>query len=372
VGSTTTGTANNGSTGTFGSTNANSSRAATPDFSRPLFLMGNVLFDDGTSPNNQIRIERVCSGGGVRVESHTDSQGHFSFQVGSEQGSNISEAQYANTGFGDKTNDLPPGLGSGRDQSLLGCELRAAYPGYLSERVDLSEHSTISDAQVGTIILHRVNGVTGTTVSITSTEAPKSARKNFEKGVQLAHVGKFAEAESRLASATSEYPKYAEAWVALGDVQVQLNKPEVSRKSFLAAIAADPRFVNTYDHLARISASRQNWQEAADYSRQATDLNPFEFPSSFWYNALANYNLQRNADAEKSALALARLDSRHHYPDVETMLAEFAASRGDLASAASHLKAFLAEAPNAKNADLVKSQLARVETVLSERASAAH
>ncbi len=54
------------------------------------------------------------------------------------------------------------------------------------------------------------------------------------------------------------------------------------------------------------------------------------------------------------------------------MLAEFAAKRGDLESAAAHLKAFLAEAPNAKNADLMKRQLSQIESALTARASSAH
>jgi hypothetical protein len=48
---------------------------------RPMFLSGKVQMDDGTQPNPNIRIERVC-GGTPHLETHTDAKGRFSFQVG--------------------------------------------------------------------------------------------------------------------------------------------------------------------------------------------------------------------------------------------------------------------------------------------------
>ena len=67
------------STTGIGNTPTNSSSTLT----RPVFLSGKVMFDDGTAPNGDIRIERVC-GGSTRLEAHTDSKGRFSFQVGQE------------------------------------------------------------------------------------------------------------------------------------------------------------------------------------------------------------------------------------------------------------------------------------------------
>lgn len=343
--------------------------------SRPIFLSGNVMFDDGSAPNNEIRIERVCNGS-PHVETHTDSKGRFSFQLGGDPGSSIAEADSSNNNFGVQSAGNPlsslggsSGTGSGfNNQNLMGCELRAAYPGYVSEVVELSMRHSLDDPKVGTILLHRLGNVKGTTISLTTAEAPKSAVKSYEKGNQLAMKGKFEEAEEHFQSATTTYPKFAAAWFALGQVQQQLKRPEDAKKSYLAATAADSHYVSPWDRLAYISAQEGKWDEAAKYSKEATDLNPVEFPTSFWYNALANYNLRKVADAEKSVRALLKLDSRHRFPQAETMMAEFAANRGDLDDAAAHLRAFLAEAPNAQNADLVKSELLRVEQARATQA----
>jgi tetratricopeptide (TPR) repeat protein len=152
-------------------------------------------------------------------------------------------------------------------------------------------------------------------------------------------------------------------------VQERLNKSANAAEDYTAAISADAKFVSPYDRLARLSASATKWEEAEKYSKEAIDLNPVEFPSSFWYNALANYNLKRDAEAEKSARSLVKLDRAHAYPDAERMLADLASTRGDLAEAADHLKAYLDEAPAGKSAEQARKQLARIEQAQAAQAS---
>lgn len=308
-----------------------STSTSTMDQARPIFLSGNVLFDDGRAPSSDVRIERVCNGN-THVESHTDSKGHFSFQIGAEQGMNIADASTSNNDFGrgnsnsnSGTFQNPLARGSFGSSPLAGCDLRASYPGYISDSIDLTMRRSLDDPKVGTIVLHHLGNVQGTTISATTAAAPKSAMKSFEKGNQLVQKGKFEEAEERFSNATAEYPKFAAAWFALGDAQHKLKKLDDARKSFESAIAADNHYVSPYDQLALVSAEQGNWEDTAKYSKQAIALNPVEFPTSFWYNALANYNLKNFADAEKSAKALVKLDTRHRFPQAETMLTELAA-----------------------------------------------
>jgi tetratricopeptide (TPR) repeat protein len=177
----------------------------------------------------------------------------------------------------------------------------------------------------------------------------------------LAEKGKFEEAEKHFQQATTVYPKFAAAWFALGQVQQRENKPAEARKSYQAAIEADKKFVSPYDQLALLAAQGGSWEDAAKYSQQAITLNPVEFPSAFWYNAVANYNLKNNSEAEKSAKALQKVDTRHKYPQVESMLAQFAVNRGEYAEAATHLRSYLALVPNAKDADALKAELQKID-----------
>lgn len=342
------------------------SPTGTSDMSRPIFLSGKVMFDDGSSPNTDIRIERVC-GGAVHLEAHTDSKGSFSFQLG--QNTTVdTDAEDALTGtsLGNRSGQFttqPMTMSStgNRANTLWDCELRASYPGYRSEVVELATRKSLDNPEVGTIILHRLANVTGSTISLTSALAPKGAQKDYQKGMQFAAKGNFEDAEKHLLKATGVYPKYAVAWFALGAVEQRMGRPDDARKSYSAAISADSRYVSPYGQLALLAAHEGKWQETADYSQRMIELNPVEFPQAFWYNALANYNLKKTDEAGKSAEQLVKLDTEHKYPDAENLLGDLLLQKGKYAEAATHLRVYLALRPNAKNADAIKQVLAKID-----------
>jgi len=338
-------------------------------FNRPIFLSGKVMFDDGSQPNSDIRIERVC-GGSTRLESHTDTKGRFSFQVGQES---MAFADASDTTTPDPLSTAPsqntsqPGFGRQSSNGntlqnpLWNCELRAAYPGFRSDVIDLSNRRTLDDPNVGTIVLHRLLSVKGSTISVTSELAPKSAQKAYQKGIQANEKGKVDEAAKDFEQATTVYPKFAVAWFALGQLQQQQGKTDLARKSYIAAGTADDKYVSPYDRLAQICLHAGEWNDAAGYSKRVIDLNPVEFPSSFWYNAIANFELHKPAEAQKSVTELLKLDTQHHYPDAEEMMAQLLLDQGKNQEAAGHLRAYLALVPNAKNADALKATLLKID-----------
>lgn len=340
-----------------------------PTINRPIFLSGKVMFDDGSQTNSDIRIERVC-GGSTRLEAHTDSKGHFSFQVGQEPMAladasdsnmpdpygNSSSQNTSQRGFGN-----PNSNASTAQNPLWNCELRAAYPGFRSDVIDLSSRRSLDDPNLGTLVLHRLGNVQGTTISVTSELAPKPAQKAYQKGLQADQKGKLDEAEKDFEQATTVYPKYAIAWYALGQLQQQQGKTDLARKSYIAAGAADDRYLSPYDRLAQICLHAGEWNDAVGYSKHVIDLNPVEFPSSFWYNAIANYQLHKPTEAEKSVAQLLKLDTQHHYAEAEEMMAELLLDQGKNQEAAAHLRAYLALVPNAKNADSLKATLLKID-----------
>lgn len=340
---------------------------------RTIFLSGKVMFDDGTPPNTNIRIERVCSGS-PRLEAYTDHKGNFSFQLGKNTEVDADAADNSMDGMfgqpGGQSSGMPGGGGSMMSSSsmaaLWNCELRAAYPGYSSDVIELATRRSLDDPNVGTIVLHRLAKVSGTTLSATTALAPKKAQKEYQKGLQLAQKGNFEEAEKQLAKATEEYPKYATAWFALGEVQQREGHAAEAQKSYAAAIAADNKYVSPYNQLALLSLQGGKWQDAADYSKQAISLNPVEFPAAFWFNAVANYKLKKMEQAEKSAKDLVAMDTAHRFPDAESLLGELLLDRGDYPDAATHLRAYLALRPNAQNADAIKQALSKIEQASAE------
>lgn len=347
------------------------------DMPRPVFLQGKVMMDDGTPPPDQVVIERVCNGN-PRPEAYTDSKGRFSFQLGQQMGvmADASVSSAADAGFG----GMPGGMGSqGRaggfgdprggvtEQQLMGCELRAALPGYRSDVVSLAGRKAFDNPDVGVIILHRLGNVEGTTISATSLNAPKDAKKAYEKGREALKKKKTADARKELEKAVGLYPKYAAAWFELGLAQEAENQVEQARTSYAKALEADAKFINPYLALALIQAKDKKWKEVVDTTDRAIKLNPFDFPQAYFYNSVANFNLGNTEAAEKSAREAQKLDTAHRYPKVEHLLGIILADRREYGAAAEQMRNYLKFAPGAQDAATVRTQLTELEKLAAQK-----
>src|SRR5947209_6477475 len=164
-------------------TDPNANRNQFPEMQRPIFLSGRVMLDSGGPPPDSVTIERVCNGN-PRAEAYTDSKGHFSFQLGQNLGmmQDASMSSSAGNGFpgmgGTSSNSRNQGFGQNggfSERDLMGCDIRASLAGYRSDVVSLSGRRMFDNPDVGTIILHRLGNVEGTTISAISLRAPKDS-----------------------------------------------------------------------------------------------------------------------------------------------------------------------------------------------------
>ena len=255
--------------------------------------------------------------------------------------------------------------------SLMGCELHAQLAGYRSSAVQLANRRSMDDPDVGIIILHRMGKDEGGTVSMTSMMAPKDAKKAFEKGLEALKKKKSEDAEKDFQKAVTVYPKYADAWFRLGALQMDHKQTDAARGSFAQAISADPKLVTPYINLAILDARDAKWKEVADSTGKAIRLDPVDFPIAFYFDALANYNLQNFEVAEKSARQLQKLDTQHRYPLGDRILASVLADRKDYSGAAEQMRNYLKFAGTATDADEVRGQLQQLEKIITEQGATA-
>ena len=348
-----------------------------------IYLSGNVLLDDGTPPPEPVTIERVCSGA-PRAQAYTDHKGRFSFQVGhtagviqdaSEEGSSgmvaANQAASMGTGIGVQLPQNTPAAAP--NMELANCDLRAVLAGFRSDTVSLGARRTLDDPNVGTIILHRLAGVEGSAVSVTSLQAPKDARQAYNRGLQYIRKEKFAEAKKSLTKAVEIYPKYAAAWFELGRLQGRNGDPGLARQSFSQAIAADPKYLSPYFELAGVAAAAENWQELAATTNSLLKLDAVDYPMAYFYNTTANLNLNNLDEAEKAARAGEKLDVSHRYPKLYQVLATILARERNYAAAVNQLRTYLLLAPDASDAPEMKKQLTELERLSgsNEQAKAA-
>jgi hypothetical protein len=341
---------------------------ATGPLNGGIYVIGNVMLDDGTPPPDPVTIERVC-GGSPRAQAYTDRKGRFSFQIGqtsavmqdaSEDGSSLPGTSRPVTSIASGAGPMPA-LANPPNMQLDNCDLRAVLSGFRSDTVSLGGRHLLDDPNVGTIVLHRLANVEGSAVSVTSLQAPKAARQAYERALQDLRKNKLPEAGNELHKAVEIYPNYAAAWYELGRIQAQNDDIEQARKSFAHAVTADAKFISPYAQLAELEAKAENWAALADITGRLIKLDAVDYPMAYFYNATANLNLGRIDAAERSARDGAKLDTPHRFPKIEQVLAMILARKKDYTGAVAHMRNYLVLAPDAEDAARMKKELAELE-----------
>ena len=319
------------------------------------------MMEDGTPAPDGVVIECVRNGT-ARPEAYTDAKGRFSFQLG-QSSYMLPDARVVGSGAGARSpgisSDRPAGSRAGADQMSCG-EVRASFQGYRSSVVLIGNNQTYY-ADVGTIILRRTAHTEGSTITLTSLEAPRDAQKAYEKGRKESEQEKWQASEQQFEKAVRIYPRYAAAWFELGKSLEGQNKIAEAREAHRKALEADSKFVNPYLRLANIAAREKKWQEVSDTTAQVIRLNPIDFPDAHYLHAAANYNLHNLDAAEQSSRAVLKLDAERRYPAVYHLLGLILAARGDFAGAAAQMNEYLRLVPDASDAGIVRGQLAEAE-----------
>jgi len=358
-------------TGVPGTTGSTSPAPTTA--TQPIYLTGRVAIDDGSALPGPVTIERVCNGS-THTEGYTDMKGTFGIQFGNEAGvfqdatdsPSRSSMSGVGPGMGGSSGGSPgssggsSGMGAGgsQDRMLMNCELRAKLPGFRSQAIMLAGRRPMDDPDLGTILMHRdAPGEGGSTVSATTLNAPKAARKAFDKGQELLKKNKPTDAREEFEKAVQIDQAYAAAWCELGKLQAEFGDADMARGSFRVAMKSDPKYVSPYIELSMLSLNDKKWQETADLTDQVLRLDPFGYPQAYLFNAAAKYNMQEVDAAEKSIKEADRLDTRHQYPEVAHLYGAVLQYKKDYAGAVLQYRAYLKMAPNAEDAPTVRKQL---------------
>ena len=322
-------------------------------------LSGKVVIDDGTTLSDSAIIQSVCQGR-TRVEGQTDSKGEFFL--------NLTNSTSSIPTTVDASDDSGSSLGGSSSRSgrrdLRNCTLQALIAGFSSQGIQLQSRNMndFGNADVGTIVLHRLGGVEGFTISATSAGAPAEARKEYEKGRDLAQKKKWDGAISHLAKAVSVYPKYAVAWCEPGLAQMQMEDVPAAKHSFQEALVADSKFINPHGELTYLAVKEKDWKSVANNTEKLLALNPVNYPQFWFYNSAANYFLGRMDAAGRSAARCITLDPSHQLPCAEYLLGMVLMDKKDYAGAAARLRNYVRLAPKAPDIELAQKQLAEMET----------
>jgi tetratricopeptide (TPR) repeat protein len=334
---------------------------------RIFFLTGQIVTDDGSPIPRDLIVERVCNGR-VTQQVHATPRGDFTMQMGSMfdnfMDASAGSGKDPNSQFGlnsrnQQNNNAQMGISR---RELFSCDLRASVSGFRSAAVSLFEFQPTSGSiNVGSILVQRGEKMEGVTVSATLYTAPKDARKAYEKGLEAEKNNKFEDARKYFERAVETYPQHANAWFHLGTMLQKDSQNDAALNAYTKATTADSKFLPPYLALTSLAGAAENWTEVLSLTNHILEGDPLNYPSAYFYSSFANYKLKKFDDAEKTALRAVRLDVQNRIPQLHLLLAEIYSHKSDYANAVSEMQTYLKVAPNAKNADQVKEQIARYE-----------
>jgi Tetratricopeptide repeat len=320
----------------------------------PLRVSGKVTLEDKSVPPAPAVIERLCSGL-PHPEGTTDLKGNFAVDLGHD----IIQDPYAihaQPGI-----DMPPSEG---EHPFNDCLIRASLPGY---RSDLIPMATSKPPYIGTIVLHLVGKVDGYLISPTSLEAPKDAKKEFDKAQDATRKNKQADAIQSYQKAVKTYPDYAAAWFELGRLQAAAHNSDGAKESFNSALKADPKYLSPYLQLSALAYNNQDWPSLADASEKLLALDGFDYPQAYYYSAVADYFTGKYPDAQKRASESLKADTEHHFPQTYQLMASILVKLKQPAAAVEQLETYVKLFPRNDDVITVQGQIEQLKQSLPRK-----
>ena len=323
-----------------------------PRFRRPFILSGKVMLGNGMTPPGPVKIYLDCNGRRIPA-GYTNSKGAFSVDINNRHNALVDAS------VGGPWHGHGVCIDRFGRVNLFGCRLLAEVGGYQADPIQLASlRSVFDNPDVGTMVLRRLDGVEGMSISFTSLSAPRKARKAYDKafGEMQEKEPNLQEAEKELETAVGLHSEYAAAWNLLGHVRIMRDDREGGRAAFEQAVEADPKLLDPYPALARLALVEERWDDGLQLSNQLLRLNP-HVAIAHYYSAIANFRLGRMEASRKSVLELQEKSSDRDFPQSHQILGMIHTEQGLYEQAARSYRDYLGVQPDGPFASQIQRQL---------------
>lgn len=179
------------------------------------------------------------------------------------------------------------------------------------------------------------------TVSQLDLRAPKSARRQFDKGFQLFSGKQYQPAIDHFLQALAIYPKYVAAHNALGSAYLALKRNDDARSEFAQAAVLDPHLPAPFLNLAYTEFALQHYASALVASQKAASMAPLDLSA---LSALAYAQLM-NKDYAGTISTTDKVHQRNEegHSVVHLYAALASANEGNLSQARDELQTLIKE-----------------------------
>jgi tetratricopeptide (TPR) repeat protein len=183
---------------------------------------------------------------------------------------------------------------------------------------------------------------------LTDEAAPRSARKEFEKGARAWREKNLTGARRHLEKAVAEYPCYARAQTALAEIDQAEKKPASAETRYKQAIHCDGTYLDPFLELARLYLAENKPQDSEAILSQGLRLSPNAWLLHYQL-ATAHYAMGRYQEAAQGFLTAESI-----HPDMpaefHARLANTYLQTGEYGKALAEIDTYLRLSPNGRYA----------------------
>ena len=196
--------------------------------------------------------------------------------------------------------------------------------------------------------------------SVTDGQAPKKARKEYEKGSRALQARNLNEARSNLEKAVAEYPCYARAQTDLALALSARHEAAPAEAALKKAIECDPGFLNAYAELGQLLNAEKKFADSQGVIQQGLRRSPgsWQFYSEL---AASHYGLGQYRQAEEEYLKAQSLNASP-LPELLAKLADVYLKEGDYDKAYAEMQQYLRSEPGGRFAPKVKTIMQQMES----------
>src|SRR5262249_21509186 len=140
--------------------------------------------------------------------------------------------------------------------------------------IDLSRGVIQCTVRITLTPLNKVKESPAAAPALTDAPAPKTARKEYEKGTRALAASQLDEARTHLEKALSEFPCYARPQTDLAVVLTEQRELQSAEAALRKAVQCDPGFPDAYTQLGQLLNGEKKFADSADLLQDGLRRSP--------------------------------------------------------------------------------------------------
>ena len=228
------------------------------------------------------------------------------------------------------------------------------------QEIDLGQYAGEYIVRVTLTPSNKVKEVAASSPALTDAQAPKTARKEYEKGSRALAARELPDARTHLEKALSEFPCYARAQTDLAVVLTEQHELPGAEAALRKSVQCDPGFPDAYSQLGQLLNAEKKFAESADLLQDGLRRSPGAW--QFYYQlAIAHYGLKQYSQAEEEYLKVQSINTN---PPAEfhVKLADVYLKENAYDKAYAEMQAYLQAEPEGRFAAKIKAIMRQMES----------